>query len=131
MTKYLLIALALVAALAGAYGAFEHQRAEVHKARAARSEAALAAANAAVETLTAQAKLQREVSLARQREINRLRQLAEATQKALNEAIKDNPDWAREPLPDSVLRALIGAGDPEPARPSVDRAGPEAEAAGP
>ena len=108
MTKYLLLALALFAALAGGWGYIEHQRAEKHElaAKVQKDRADGLAKN--VERLEEQAALQRATSLARQQELNRLRKLAEDRQKALNEALKANPDWADDSLPPSVYDAITG-----------------------
>lgn len=127
LTKYLLLGLALLAALLGLWGWGEHQRAgraaEQVKVQRDRADGL----SAALDKATQQAAVQREVSLARAQELTRLRKQADATQKALNEALKANRDWADAPVPSSVLDALTGP-DASPARSGLDPKRPGAAA---
>jgi uncharacterized protein HemX len=132
MTKYLLIALAVLALVAGAFGYVEYVRADAATVKATQAAEHAQLAEKALTEANRQNALLRSTSLARQQQINALRTQAEAQQKALDAALQANPDWAHAPVPQRVWDALL----PAPAAagqagPGVDGADAKAAAAGP
>lgn len=131
MTKYLLMALAALALAASGWAWIEHTRAGVASERAQAAQEHAKLAEKALTKANEQAALLRASSLARQQELNRLRQQSDERKKALDEALQAHPDWARTPVPDSVWDSLTRpAGAASQARPGLDGADARTRPAG-
>jgi len=123
-----LIAL-LLAALAfaglGLWGQQQHLAATKAKAEVQTLTKTLEGTKAALDASVKDGKAKAAINLAKQRRINQLAATAAQTQKALNEALKENRAWADARVPDGVLSAIDPTYDPAPAGPGVDRASPD------
>lgn len=121
MRGYLWLATVAAFVAMGAWGYIQHQRAGLLYVKV---EAIEGQRDAALSTLKIErsnaAKLAR-ISDARQRQINKLTIQSAQQQKALNEALKANREWADSVVPDSVWDAITGSpADAEPARSGLD-----------
>lgn len=102
MTKYLLAALALVAALLGGWGAYGHYRAIKLKADIASQQTTIQNQNTAI--LAHQAKAKRDTAVLKDiaaRNAELLTKQKESSN-ALSKAIKAAPEWADAPVPPAV-----------------------------
>ena len=125
MTKYLAAFLAFV--LLAVFGYAQYERAERIAAGAKLVTAQRDALAKSLEQAEKDKQLLAAVSEERQKHLDKLTRENAAKQKALNEALKANSDWADARVPDSVWDAL---GFPSPER-DAGQTGPRVDAGGP
>jgi hypothetical protein len=108
MTKYVIAALVAVAAFLGllAWGQQGHSAAREARQNAKAIATQLEVTQGALRLSTEAAALNRKLSESRLAVAEKQRKANEALRKELDRALKDNPDWAASPVPDSVWDAL-------------------------
>lgn len=74
-------------------------------------------AREAAERFSAELQRQQEILIQTHRTLAEARRAAQTDRDTLNDALKDNPNWASEPVPDGVREALRGRMPPDPSRP--------------
>lgn len=108
MTKYLIAALVAVLAFGGMYLWAQEgwSRAQLAQANAKVIATQLEDAKASLRAANQAAEVNRKVAASRLAAAEAQRKAAERRAKDLSDALKDNPDWAAQPVPDSVWDAL-------------------------
>ncbi len=109
MTKYVIAALVAVAAFLGlfAWGQQGHAKAREEALKAKGIQTQLDATTWALRGSIQAAAANRKLSESRIAVAEKQRKAAEARAKELNRALEDNPNWATQPVPDSVWDALV------------------------
>lgn len=112
--KYLLAFLLAALALAGAWGWQGQNAAKEARAEASLYQGRLQASEAAVEALVQSAKKNEIVLVARAKKAEARATTLKKDNRALQEALDANRDWADQPVPSGVFDALRGqGGNPE------------------